>query len=431
MSKKILACILITSLFMFQIFPQKQAEAVLPLAIPAAAYYVIGAALVACGVYATTSDGLDVAIQDCWESMSDDVKKSLAKVTFMGIAAYHILSDIEWEEIFNFAKENYEPGQQSKTKTGTRTGQMITFVNQDFEAMSGMTTFTINGHVLKCTSTLKTTSPNTYDIKVYVDNLLKNTYTVNDSQTNTFPPYWKIQWDNTTPVTYAVYLRILGTAYSWTGFKNLTPQTEVTISTGASYTYDNAGVLNNPAHDWLNEKTGDRRVACPPGLADTATADSVAEGAVDGLIGKTLDDVISGQIGDVVSTGVDTTTETGLLSGVWQALNGILSKVIEIADFLTPKFPDIGDGFDKLIAPFKNIWDDKVPNIPDLDTSQFKEKQISWEITIHHPIEYTFSVLDPGTVEEYRPTIKSWSGGILILFTLLWVVKKLPEIVEV
>ena len=128
----------------------------------------------------------------------------------------------------------------------------------------------------------------------------------------------------------------------------------------------------------------------------------------------------------------DLTGVIGALQNVWNAVVQGFARVYTylqaiVASISTTLDPNI---LQEPINDLKTFITGKVPELPDLDTSGFGDREWSWMVTINHPINVSFEVLNSQTLESARPTIKGFTSGVLILLTTIYMYRRIPEIVK-
>lgn len=153
-------------------------------------------------------------------------------------------------------------------------------------------------------------------------------------------------------------------------------------------------------------------------------------------------DLEQGGVTDTTITAPGTVTDTAdtegvisWLSTIWnsmaQSLQNIYAQVSAILASLTAAFAQPPtDFFDPFIGQFKLWYNGQIPQFTNLDTGQFSEPDINWTITINYPVQVTFQVLNQEMIDKWRPTVRQWSGAVMIVFTCLYVWKRLPEVVK-
>jgi hypothetical protein len=128
----------------------------------------------------------------------------------------------------------------------------------------------------------------------------------------------------------------------------------------------------------------------------------------------------------------DLTGVIGALQNVWNAVTQGFARVYTYLQAIVDSISTTLDPniLQEPINDLKTFITGKVPELPDLDTSGFSEREWSWMVTINHPINISFEVLNSETLENARPTIKGFTSGVLILLTTIYMYRRIPEIVK-
>lgn len=122
----------------------------------------------------------------------------------------------------------------------------------------------------------------------------------------------------------------------------------------------------------------------------------------------------------------------GAIQNVWnviaQGFNHVIALLQTIIGAIGAQLdPGI---FDEPVNNLKLFIMSKVPELPDLDTSGFADRQWSWMVTINYPWQLTFEVLNSEMLDKARPTIKGFTSGIMYLLTTLYIYRRVPEIIR-
>lgn len=128
----------------------------------------------------------------------------------------------------------------------------------------------------------------------------------------------------------------------------------------------------------------------------------------------------------------DLTGVIGALQNVWHSITQGFARVYTYLQAIVDSISTTLDPniLQEPINNLKTFIVGKVPELPDLDTSGFSDREWSWMVTINHPINISFEVLNSQTLESARPTIKGFTSGVLILLTTIYMYRRIPEIVK-
>ncbi len=357
---KTIAVLLILTLSFYFMAPDRKAEAVIPLAIPPAAYYCLAAIMVGAGLTFSDRESLDYMVKECWADISQATQQKLAEITLVGGVLYHLVADQEWFEIRDWCQDNAVRGANSITTTGgTVTGT--------FTTLKG-TKYYIGAEYHNLTTGVTASWSTAYEgedlyLSIWKNGSLAKHVVLQEGTTN-YNPYMEVLFYSTWQTGGCKVM------YNNTGYMiedEVSSACQIVIDGIVPVLFNGEAVIENDAWDWTNEDSQDRRIPAPPGiLGETGVDPSIcADTAVDNLINKTYQDVIIGNIGNAIPG--DITTETGLLSNVWGALNQIYAQVLAIGTALTSFF-DLSKPIDwqplrmtgvemTTIFPFSLPWD--------------------------------------------------------------------------
>ena len=128
----------------------------------------------------------------------------------------------------------------------------------------------------------------------------------------------------------------------------------------------------------------------------------------------------------------DLTGVIGALQNVWNSVTQGFARVYTYLQAIVDSISTTLDPniLQEPINNLKTFITGKVPELPDLDSSGFSDREWSWMVTINHPINVSFEVLNSQTLESARPTIKGFTSGVLILLTTIYMYRRIPEIVK-
>lgn len=363
--KKYLSIILIFSLLITACIPRR-AYAVLPLAIPAGAYYLISALLVAGGVYAADQNGMNIAINTVWNNATDAWKNEVLTVTNTAIVGSYLVTDGLYNTFRDIVNSTFHSGEQSIVSPGpSGTGVNTT------------THYCNLGPWIKClywsvgASAWYVGYRDSAGIAVNRGMMNFGNDGTSKSRANTYMAdpeniFITMPSDNAYPVVH--YRPPQGGSYLTNTLMDKGKFMLVgTIWSSADILskYNNDAVVGSGTWDWTNQKTGDRRVAAPPGLWDTnqTVKDQAATDGVSGNVGKTKEDIINGD------AGITADSQQGFWDSVLSKLQGIGSWLSSISIALTGYFNTsiplnieplrlVGTGFTTKF-PFSLPWDIK------------------------------------------------------------------------
>lgn len=191
-------------------------------------------------------------------------------------------------------------------------------------------------------------------------------------------------------------------------------------------TFDDTGIISWLSTIWKDMAAGVNTLVGKmntviSGVNGVTSAVNVAVGAINTVVTG-----VNGVI-DAVNTKF-----ADLKLGLIEILTSIYNDVHSLLEKCTAYFADPEPGWtDPIIAPFQDAWDAHVPDLPELGMDQFEEPTFDWTVTIHHPWEASFELMNTAIVEQYRPTIKLWAGGIMVFITVLMIYRRIPQILGV
>lgn len=478
--RKVIAISMICLLVVTVVMP-RQAYSAVPVVIPAGAKIVTSAILTALGIDFLTSDGENAAVQRAWESIPAGTRKEISDygdLLISGGTAGVLLTEriyddflLARDEIIEMA-ESGEPFELTTVSPGEIISPPANFnIMNDYGLVMFATTTGWffpggSGGSFDLTLSAINISGYKYYIRLYSNNVGTGWAVVNcqvgdnygSGHTHYSEEVARVPMEGTSTTTPRILgEHVIGMSLDADGnmgfYLNDVNVLNLTLGgyvlDSVSYTAGSKFAEYYPLQGVYSEVSAGEMVM-QEGIDYELINELIANQALlASLIGQTLTVDGTGVIDQTVYTpGTITVPEAPAVDipgiGAWintivQWLQNIWNSIVQglesIRKLLLTLVGAIGaqldpDVFTDPINDIKIFVMDKVPQLPDVDMSGFEDREWNWMITLNYPWQISFEVLNSEMLESARPRIKGFTSGIMYFLTMLYIYRRVPEIVR-